>query len=176
MNLFDMAIRKTFLPVVLVGLGFFLFFMFMGTGASEAVEQKFIGGSKCMGCHKAQYDVWVDKPHAKAFASLEADEAQNPRCLSCHTTGHGQPAKDTAKLNSVQCEACHGAGSLFRNPKFMNKMVFKKDPEAAIENLMELGLVSTPDEKVCLTCHNEKSPHYKGFDFDDYAARIKHWE
>jgi hypothetical protein len=38
---------------------------------------------------------------------------------------------------------------------------------------MQKGLV-IPDEQVCIKCHNEESPDFKGFDFDEYFAKIAH--
>jgi hypothetical protein len=35
------------------------------------------------------------------------------------------------------------------------------------------GLV-IPDEGTCLTCHNDKSPTFKGFDFASAMAKIAH--
>ena len=31
-----------------------------------------------------------------------------------------------------------------------------------------------PDKKNCVSCHNEKSPTFKGFDFEKYVAQIAH--
>ena len=30
------------------------------------------------------------------------------------------------------------------------------------------------DENICEECHNEESPHFKGFNFDEYFAKIAH--
>jgi hypothetical protein len=38
---------------------------------------------------------------------------------------------------------------------------------------MAKGLI-LPDEKVCKKCHNEQSPHYKGFNYKEYVAKIAH--
>ena len=66
----------------------------------------------------------------------------------------------------MQCELCHGAGSAFKS--------VMKDKEKAIA----AGLTDFKDnaaiEKVCKTCHNEKSPSYKPFKFKEMWAKIKH--
>jgi len=36
-----------------------------------------------------------------------------------------------------------------------------------------VGLIN-PNKEVCLTCHNEKSPTFKEFDFDAMAAKSAH--
>jgi hypothetical protein len=31
-----------------------------------------------------------------------------------------------------------------------------------------------PDEKLCKTCHNAESPHFKGFNYAEYSKKIAH--
>jgi hypothetical protein len=52
---------------------------------------------------------------AKTAHNLEPnkDYTADAECLSCHTTGYGQPGgfvsvAETPKLVGVQCEVCHG--------------------------------------------------------------------
>ncbi|MBW2053938.1 MAG: hypothetical protein JRG97_15515, partial [Deltaproteobacteria bacterium] len=137
---------------------------------SEAAEAKYVGLQKCQSCHKKQYQIWKTRGHSKAFSALSAKEKKDPACLICHTTGYGKPAVKQAKLNNVQCEVCHGPGSLYKNKKIMSKESYKKDPKAAQAKAMEAGLI-LPDEKVCVSCHNEKSPTFKGFDFKTYYEK-----
>jgi cytochrome c5 len=70
--------------------------------------------------------------------------------------------------DGVQCEMCHGAGSSYKN------MAIMKDTAKAVA----AGLVIYKDrvviEKKCKTCHNEKSPFYKTFKFEEMWAKIKH--
>ena len=35
------------------------------------------------------------------------------------------------------------------------------------------GLIM-PTEEVCVACHNDESPHFKGFDFAEYVKQITH--
>jgi len=65
--------------------------------------------------------------------------------------------------HGVQCETCHGAGSDYKSRKVM------KDHDASIA----AGL-TIPDEQLCLTCHNDKSPTFTGFDFDEMWAKVNH--
>jgi len=150
----------------------------------------YIGAEKCGMCHKKDADgnqlkVWKESKHATAFTALKSEAAtklaggdatKNAECLKCHTTGYGSDASlNDAKFNpedGVQCEACHGAGSEYKNMKIM------KDRKAAVEN----GLVEWADDKaietMCLTCHDTKNKpagHPAAeFKFAEYHAKIAH--
>ncbi len=63
----------------------------------------------------------------------------------------------------VSCESCHGPGSAYKKMKIM------KDHEKSLAN----GLI-VPTEKVCKTCHNEKNPFHKPFDFKKMVAKVQH--
>ncbi len=151
----------------------------------------------------AQYKIWSETAHANAFETLKSDKAaevikergiktnawETPECVKCHTTGYnngGYDIKDDAfwnpadddkagakavklmkNLQSVTCEACHGPGSKYKSMKTM-KALYAGDikPE-------DVGLV-IPDEKTCTGCHNEESPFYKAFNYDEFLAKIVH--
>jgi len=161
---------RFYLFVICSALGLLLF---LGIGSSFAAEAKYVGVKKCKTCHKEQYKIWLNLSHAKALSVLSAEEQKNPECLGCHTTGYGKPASSTAKLENVQCEACHGPGSLYKSARLKSKSKYKKDPEAFRAKVMAAGLI-LPTEEVCLKCHNEKSPSFKGFDFKTAFEKIKH--
>ncbi|MEE9516777.1 MAG: multiheme c-type cytochrome [Candidatus Adiutricales bacterium] len=148
-------------------------FLLLSLGTSLATEAKYVGVKKCKTCHKPQYKIWLTLSHAKALSVLSADEQKNPECLGCHTTGYGKPASSTAKLENVQCEACHGPGSLYKSAKIMSKSKYKKDPEASRAKSIAAGLI-LPTEEACVKCHNDKSPSFKGFDFKAAFEKIKH--
>jgi len=114
---------------------------------------------------------------AKAKFKLEGkrDYTQDASCLACHTTGYGLPGGYPAlvkgktwteaeslrarALQGVQCEACHGPGSLSIPYKRKHFKYKRADVRA-------LGLV-LPDEKTCRKCHNRKSPAIgKDYRFD----------
>ena len=55
----------------------------------------------------------------------------------------------------------------------MSKKKWKEDPEGQRKLAQEAGLIM-PDETVCVTCHNEKSPTFKGFEFAERIKEVKH--
>ena len=67
--------------------------------------------------------------------------------------------------DEVQCETCHGPGSDYKSKKVM------KDKKVAIEK--GLLMYDNPEE-LCVKCHNEEGPHFKGFNFEERWAKIKH--
>jgi len=138
------------------------------TGKVNGGEANHKGIKKCKTCHIKIYKTWQQTKHATAFDRLNEKEKQDPKCIECHTTG-----KDV-NLPGIQCEACHGPGSEFSSALIMNKKKFKANPEKQKKMAIEAGLVVAPDENNCKQCHNEKSPHYQGFDFKARYEEIKH--
>jgi len=156
----------------------------------KAPAYTYMGVKKCKTCHNmkkygAQYKVWIETAHAKAYEALQSEAAaaiakekglekpanETPECLACHTTGHGASAevrgtKLTAE-EGISCEACHGPGSGYYKKKTMTGL-----SDGSIEPA-SVGL-TLPDEKTCVGCHNEKSPTYKEFDFKTFWEKIKH--
>lgn len=154
-------------------------------------KSTFIGAKKCGMCHKKddggkQLKIWEGSKHSKAFKTLQtakADKiaaekgfktkaAETPECLICHATGYDLDAKMLDKgfkiEDGVQCETCHGAGSEYKAKKVM------EDHAASVAN----GLTEYKDLKAiedqCLTCHNDKSPTFKSFDFAKSWKKIEH--
>ncbi len=84
--------------------------------ASSPADGQYASSAACVSCHRDRFSAWVLDPHARALDALRLrDQAQNPECIACHTTGFGQPGgfgtPDDAALSrwkGVQCEACHG--------------------------------------------------------------------
>lgn len=148
---------------------------FKGTSPYFRVDfDRFTGAVSCVWCHPEVSAIWKAEEsfHAETFARLDAEALQNPKCVKCHVTAFNKggvyPFEEGAKRKSrkmgytmhgdpevnryftgVQCEACHG-------PNCGNK--YSKEKLAA----------------GCLKCHNEESPHFKGFDPETAMARIKH--
>ncbi len=163
-----------------------LFFVAMSFTA-QAGDFKYVGVKKCKTCHNTkkigkQYDIWKKGPHANALKSLSskkaleyakkngiADPAKDAKCLNCHSTYATVDKKlidPKGKLTveeGVSCESCHGPGSKYK------KMSIMKDHEKSLAN----GLI-LPTEQVCKTCHNDKNPFHKPFNFKEYAAKIAH--
>lgn len=163
---------------------FIAFALLFSVTAVSAQNYKYIGASKCKMCHNKpatgkQFEKWSNAPHAGAYATLNSEESwayakehgiadptKEASCLECHSTYHAADAKLRATITEtegVSCETCHGAGSAYKAASVM------RDKEYA----MERGLIE-PTEAVCKTCHNEKSPHYKGFNFAEAMKVIAH--
>ncbi len=166
-------------------IGVILFFMISSVYAQE---HSYVGTKKCKTCHKSkkagqQYVIWQESKHSKAYETLKTKEAdeismkkdgkkavENDNCLKCHAPQYNVDAKLLGKKfkieDGVQCETCHGPGSDYKSKKVM------KDREKAVA--AGLILYEDPEKDLCVKCHNEESPNFKGFDFDEYWAKIKH--
>ena len=125
----------------------------------EEVKHAYIGAKKCKICHKEEYKSWEMTGHAKAWDLLKPEEQKNEECVGCHSTGVTPKGK---LLTGVQCEACHGAGDDYKKKSIM------EDRELSIKN----GLI-IPDSTLCVSCHNEKSPTFKSFDYAKYRGSEK---
>jgi cytochrome c5 len=148
---------------------------------STLAQNKYVGEKMCGMCHKgekkgAQLEIWQKSKHAEAYKTLTGAKAaeiakakglkkaanESPECLGCHAI----TADPKFIVDGVQCESCHGAGSAYKS--------VMKDKAKAIA----AGLTDFKDnaaiEKVCKTCHNEKSPTHKAFKLDEMWAKIKH--
>jgi hypothetical protein len=125
----------------------------------EPPAHHYVGAKKCKICHKDVYDTWLLTTHATAYDRLSLEEKQDPDCVRCHSAG------TTAKgvlLEGVQCESCHGPGADYRKTSIM------RDKELALEN----GLIE-PEAEVCESCHNEESPTFKGFDYEEDVKKTE---
>jgi len=85
--------------------------------ADKPAEAAYLGADKCKMCHSKQHVTWTKMKHSRAIESLSAEEQKNAECVKCHVTGYGKTGgfesmEKTPKMANVQCEACHGAGSL----------------------------------------------------------------
>lgn len=166
-----------------------LFVISMTAKAGDDPQRNFVGADKCKPCHSsdkkgAQYKVWKASKHAEAYATLATDKAKefgakvgvtNPqedaKCLKCHVDGFGVDAKFLTekynKADGVSCESCHGAGGDYI------KMQVMKDITAKTIEGATVGLVK-PDEATCKKCHNEESPTFAGFNYDEMYKKIAH--
>lgn len=150
----------------------------------------FEGTQVCGMCHKTekqgqQLKIWQESKHAQAYKVLttpEADKiaaekgfktkaAETKECLKCHASGYDvDKALIGAKFkveDGVQCETCHGAGSAYKS------MAVMKNREEAIKK----GLTAFDKdniEKHCVTCHNNESPTFKEFKFNERWEKIAH--
>jgi hypothetical protein len=86
-------------------------------------ESSYVGVEVCTSCHQEERAFWDGTRHAKAYPTLSRQNKQyNLECVGCHVTGYEAPGGSTVshvgKLENVQCEVCHGAGSRHvANPK-----------------------------------------------------------
>ena len=160
---------------------------------NEAGGNKFTGVSTCKACHNTdktgkQYAIWEKTKHAEAYKALQtpkADEVaakrgskvkavETPECLGCHVTGmsmkDAQYDTKFAKDEGVGCETCHGAGSAYKALHMK-----KENLDKAIAAGMQIPKASDgAAEKLCKSCHNEKSPTFKGFKFEEKWKLIEH--
>ena len=148
----------------------------------------YVGIKTCGMCHKKedvgqQLKIWQDSKHSQSYKTLQTEKAdkiakekgfstkavETPECLKCHASGYNVDASKIGKKfkieDGVQCETCHGPGSDYKSKKVM------KDRTASIEK----GLIIYDNAKeLCVKCHNEESPSYKEFNFEERWAEIKH--
>jgi hypothetical protein len=148
--------------------------MFLISSLLYAEKPTYVGARRCKKCHegvrnKEVYEKWQQAPHASAFKTLKAKgQEKNPKCLVCHVTGFNDGgyqigASNAGDFEGIQCEACHGKGSLYLTKHSMN------DIQLAVNN----GLL-IPIEVVCTKCHNKASPTFKEFNFTEARKAIKH--
>ncbi len=103
--------------------------------------EHYSGSAMCRDCHRARVLFWQKTSHARAFSTLLGRGSEgDPDCMPCHTTGFLRPtgyapASPRAYLRGVQCESCHGMGSLHED-----------DPSGR-------RLRDIPPPSVCLECH-----------------------
>jgi hypothetical protein len=162
---------------------------FVLAGVAGAADHVFVGSTKCATCHKTaaqgeQFPKWQASKHAKAFETLGTPEAKeigkklgiddpqkSDTCLRCHVTAHGKAAallgEKYSAAEGVGCESCHGAGADYIKTATM------KEITAGTLDGATVGLIK-PDEKLCVTCHSDKSPTFKGFDYAKYVEKIAH--
>ena len=185
-------------------LGFFAFGLVQQL---EAKTAKYVGVKKCATCHKKkkqgkQLAIWKKSKHSKTYKVLGTKKAKtkaekigisgNPQqaeaCLVCHTTSVGieksQMGKKFKIEDGVQCETCHGAGSLYRKKKVM-RVIYKErgsDRKGDSPTAKETGML-VPNEKTCKRCHSKKitvngktykNPSFKPFNFKKRWKKIEH--
>ena len=122
---------------------------------------EYTGSRSCKACHEYEYEKWSTKPHAHAYETLKRVGSEvDPECVGCHVVGLKYESgfvseQETADLEDVGCEACHGPGS---------------------EHIKSLGEKKTTAPKMeCIDCHTpENSADYAG-NKALYFEKIIHW-
>lgn len=150
-----------------------------------AEEPSYIGIKQCKLCHQPHYDSWDTTRMSKAFELLQPsvrskqkkaagldpkkDYSADPNCLPCHTTGYGKEGgfvslEQTPEMANVQCEMCHGPGSIYA------EMMLKKRGTYTREDYITKGGMTLPSKEnnLCTeACHNPGSPFISsGFKFN----------
>jgi hypothetical protein len=153
--------------------------------ARQETLGNYVGAQSCTDCHETQASVWRRSTHSKAWQSLTttAQPARDfdPECIACHVVGWNATEllpyrggflseKETPKLVSVGCEACHGQGENHVRAEAGSNTALQESLRKAIR----LPVKGDVAKKHCITCHDgNNSPH---FDFDIYWKKIEHKE
>lgn len=127
---------------------------------AEPGRASFVGMDKCVKCHKTAFAFWKTTVHARAWKTLRDGGKQHDyACVECHTTGFDQVGGSTLgytkSLENVQCEVCHGPGSIHVAEEG------NEDPPAVKRQ--------TPESR-CVECHSEK--HSDTFQYQAYLRDI----
>jgi hypothetical protein len=120
----------------------------------------FVGDRACVRCHQRETALWQTTVHAHAWKTLvDAGKTGDDECVSCHVTGYGEVGGSslgyTRNLEKVQCESCHGPGSLHVAAEGV------EDPPAVRRQ------TSAP---TCMRCHTEK--HSDTFQYEAYLRDV----
>jgi len=120
----------------------------------------FVGDAKCSPCHKEALTFWKGTVHAEAWQTLvEVGKENDYKCTGCHVTGYGQVGGSslghTDHLRDVQCEVCHGPGSIHVAEKGLEEpaSVHREAPAST-----------------CIGCHTEQ--HSDTFQYEAYLRDI----
>lgn len=146
---------------------------------ADPKEATYVGVETCKNCHQAAYDVWkkavfenkaLDDSgkeitrivgHSKAWKTLKDINKDTDRaCIGCHSIGFMQKggyckAYEVDFRVDVQCESCHGPGSLHAqtgDKKFIKRQVL---------------------EETCRGCHHVPHiPSYESFNYEEKIMKI----
>lgn len=123
-------------------------------GQPPSAAPTYITAQTCATCHAEQYIKWVNTKHARISDGLSQKKDEfDASCLQCH--GSIRLSDDPLpKFGSLQCEQCHGPGSLH-----------------AAKPAKGYGKVADM-KSLCASCHTpQTSPK---FDLPAAWAKIKH--
>lgn len=128
--------------------------------SAPAGAAEFLGADRCGSCHQVELEQWKRSGHALALARLSAVQQKDPTCRGCHTTAPSDPSPN---LSGVQCESCHGPGTLYAPAHVM------RDKSLAALYGLEPVTAAT-----CTPCHASDGPSVKAFDFDELVKLVRH--
>jgi Cytochrome c554 and c-prime len=128
--------------------------------AVPAGKAGYAGAEECSYCHADATAFWQKTKHHQAWETLEVVNKQfDYECIGCHVTGWAEPGGATLARNEhlrdVQCEVCHGPGSLHVEADGADQ------PRT---------IVRAPAESLCEGCHNTE--HSDTFDFTAYLRDV----
>jgi peroxiredoxin len=143
-------------------------------GALLPTRAEHVGSDACQSCHAAEYQTWLDSPHAHAVKTLEErGKLEDETCLTCHTTGFDKPGGFPAgakpdghpDLARVGCESCHGPGG-----------------EHVAEGAARIGTILSLGDKcdscvilqICGSCHDDANDPGFEFEVQDKIDRQRH--
>ena len=153
-------------------------------------ERVFVGARVCARCHhetdRDQFSLWYRSPHASAWTALalpesaeiarlsgiDEDPFESPICLGCHATAADtepwQRDPTFAIEDGIQCELCHGPGS-----------VHVAAAIAAGSAATAMNGLERPGPRLCMVCHKPKGSHtavldVQPFEIEAAMARIAH--
>ena len=127
---------------------------------AEPGQAHFLGDASCVRCHKSAARSWKGTAHAHAWRTLQSvGKTGHGDCVSCHITGYGEMGGSSLGfskgLENIQCEACHGPGSIHVEKRGLER---------------PLALRTRTPESVCTRCHNDK--HSDTFQYEAYLRDI----
>jgi hypothetical protein len=124
-------------------------------------QAAYTGTESCTECHEDAATFWKKTVHATAWKTL-VDRGQqfDLDCIGCHVTGWEKPGGSNLghndKLRDVQCETCHGPGSIH--------VAQRGTEEPAAVKL-------APAEDLCATqCHTRE--HSDTFQYEAYLRDV----
>jgi hypothetical protein len=124
-------------------------------------KASYTGTESCVDCHDEQVTFWKTTRHAGAWKTL-VDRGQqfDYSCIGCHVTGWTMPGGSNLahndNLRDVQCETCHGPGSIHVAKGGLEK------PFAIVRN---------PKQDLCASqCHTTE--HSDTFQYEAYMRDI----
>jgi len=121
----------------------------------------YVGSEECATCHEEATTFWQTTRHAQAFKTLvDANKQYDVNCVGCHVTGFRKPGGsevvENEGLRDIQCEQCHGPGSLhIEEPEIGGK------PNAIRHDAQE---------NVCMQCHTRD--HSDTFEYSAYLRDV----
>ncbi|NVB37852.1 hypothetical protein G6O69_08400 [Pseudenhygromyxa sp. WMMC2535] len=132
---------------------------FAGVKPPEPAPGKpgYVGVEACADCHEEAVALWKTTVHAGAYETLAvANKQYDLSCVGCHVTGFREPGGsevvENEGLRDVQCEQCHGPGSLH------------------VEDPRTDNIQLEPPRSLCLGCHTQD--HSDTFDFEPYLRDV----